>query len=326
MKLTSAYITLFLLAFHNFKICNAQNLIPNGDFEQFIGCPLTYSQLDSAMFWFNPAVNPGPGGSPDYFNQCAGNTVSSVPGNFPGYQPAHSGVAYGGIIIFTQPPFNAEQREYMETPLLSALVANTCYHFEMYVNYGNECIFAVEDLGVYFSNSAITGIMNFNALPFTPQISNTNGMLSDTVNWVLISGDYTAAGGENHIIIGNFNNDTATTYTQTTPFGTFQFSYYYIDDVSLSVCTGTGEQHPGEQGMFIFTDPLSGSLTLTFPGGIHAGTIKICNILGKKIMEENNISSFQKDIRLDNISPGIYFVSVFDGKNYYSSKVVLGRN
>src|ERR1700704_5421680 len=47
-----------------------QNLVPNGDFEQYSGCPNFAGQMDSCLFWINPAPYP-PAGSPDYFNQCA---------------------------------------------------------------------------------------------------------------------------------------------------------------------------------------------------------------------------------------------------------------
>ena len=39
---------------------SAQNLIPNGDFEQLAGCPTYISQIDSAAYWFNPTLGIGP--------------------------------------------------------------------------------------------------------------------------------------------------------------------------------------------------------------------------------------------------------------------------
>ncbi|MBK8844980.1 MAG: hypothetical protein IPO33_20235 [Saprospiraceae bacterium] len=60
----------------NFKICIAQNIVPNGDFGAIFGCPTNFNQINSAQFWFNPCVppygsSPGQSGSSDYYNACS---------------------------------------------------------------------------------------------------------------------------------------------------------------------------------------------------------------------------------------------------------------
>jgi len=104
---------------------SGQNLIPNGDFEQYVGCPVTPGQFhyDSVLFWESPIFT-----SPDYFNQCNLFTWSvSVPTNYAGYQVPQSGAAYSGIFLWSAPNY----REYLAAPLLYPLAANTCYYFEM---------------------------------------------------------------------------------------------------------------------------------------------------------------------------------------------------
>ena len=39
------------------------NLIPNGDFEEYIHCPNAGGQIDSCLFWINPRPNNGNSGS-----------------------------------------------------------------------------------------------------------------------------------------------------------------------------------------------------------------------------------------------------------------------
>jgi hypothetical protein len=92
---------------------------------------------------------------------------------------------------------------------------------------------AIDDLGVYFSATAPTaaGTGMLAGAP-SPQISNPFGsVIMDTLNWTLISGTYTATGGEQFLTIGHLKSDAATTYLAV-PFGS-QGAYYYIDDVSL---------------------------------------------------------------------------------------------
>jgi len=114
---------LLLLLFSTTLVVKGQNLVPNGGFEQYTSCPNNFAQLDSALFWHQPTT-----ASSDYFNQCAPLGIS-VPYNAFGFQQAHSGVAYGGIYLFTGGiPLN--YREYCETSLLSPLNAGACYHIE----------------------------------------------------------------------------------------------------------------------------------------------------------------------------------------------------
>ncbi len=210
-------------------ICNSQNLIPNGDFEQHTGCPGNLSQLSDANYWIQPST-----GTADYFNQCANNPISNVPITEFGFQIAHSGGAFAGIRTWTTGGIN--YREYIETPFSSiagsSLVANECYHFQMYVNLCNHCKYNSNDIGVYFSDTLISGVGNWNVLPYVPQLYN-NTSYADTLNWMLISGNYTAHGGESYLIIGNFKSDVLTDTTIGNPAGNENMAYFYFDDVSL---------------------------------------------------------------------------------------------
>lgn len=223
------------------NICNAQNLVPNGDFEQYSSCPTAIAQFDSLLNWFNPClppygINPNESGSPDYFNTCSVGPAGS-PFNFQGFQPAHSGNGYCGIIIFDG---SWLFREYIEVPLVTSLIAGVSYHFQMFVSLSNDSRFATESLGIYFTDSPVAGLHNHTHLPFIPQISNSTGLISDTLNWQIISGDYTAIGGENHIIIGNFNDNNNTNFVNVNN-GLYGGTYIFIDDVSLTPTTGINE-------------------------------------------------------------------------------------
>lgn len=290
-----------------------QNLVPNGDFEQYISCPPGYIPLDSALNWINPSQFP-PGGSPDYLNQC-NNGGWSVPSNVFGYQQAHSGVGYCGIILF----YKGETiREYAEVMLLSPLVANQCYHVQMYISlcetYG---YYTTDDVGFYFSDTLVDGILNWNLLPFTAQVNNATGNYPDTANWTLVSGNYTASGGENYLIIGNFKDD-ANTDTIAYNTSSTEESYIYIDDVSLTPCTAIEEQN--EEAIKIYPNPVEDELLvsgLKLPVGEKE--IKITDILGKEIYHNQFLTS---DIRIltSDFKSGIYFIEIKNGKNSYRKK------
>jgi gliding motility-associated-like protein len=211
-----------------------QNLVPNGDFEQYIHCPQNWTQLDSCLLWINPSIV-STGGSPDYFNQCDVNNIVGVPYNSGGFQMARSGKAYSGFCIYHNSGLS-DFREYIEVPLKSPLEANFCYYISMYVNLCNNCPQSGNDIGAYFSDILITGVSNYFPLPFTPQYNNSTTVLSDTLNWILVEGNILANGGEKFLIIGNFKNDANTNITTVNPTGSLEGAYLYIDDVSVYKC------------------------------------------------------------------------------------------
>lgn len=205
----------------------SQNLIPNPSFEDTVSCPTNVGNLNHTYSWIAPST-----GSPDYFNSCTGNLSVSVPHNIQGFQYAHGGDAYVGIAIYAAQ--GVTYREYIEVQIDTPLLANKCYHFEMYCNQGNRSQYTTDAIGVYFSDTMISGITSSSELQLIPQIENSTGNYLDTLNWTLVSGTYTANGGENYIIIGNFKNDSNTVAIFNNGNGLSPGTYSYIDDVLLT--------------------------------------------------------------------------------------------
>ena len=208
----------------------AQYVVPNSGFELFTTCPGSTSQFDP---YVNDWINPTNGsGSPDYLNSCAATTVS-VPDNSRGFQYAHSGNAYCGIVI-ARGNYNQNFREYIEVQFTNTLEADSCYHFEMFFNLANISQFNSDAIQVYISDTLVSGITNPYPLPFTPQISNPAGNFPDSVNWSVISGDYTASGSENFMIIGNFFDSLNSTLVPFNSATGSNVAFVFIDDVSFT--------------------------------------------------------------------------------------------
>lgn len=310
MKKTTLLIALSITTF----VGNGQNLVHNRKFEGYWSCPTTLGQLNYTSFWFNPT-----GTTPDYYNSCSTNQAG-VPNNAVGYQMAHSGAGYCGIVNYSD---NLYWREYIEIQLSSPLIANSCYHFEMYWNLADVVKYTSDEMGVYFSNVAIT-CTSCAALPYQPQIENATGNMPDTMNWTLVSGNYTAIGGEHYIIIGNFKNDTNTTLVIVNPnanVGNGPEFYTYIDDVSLSLCTEIEEQNtnteiniypnPAKEELYIKNNSLSGK---------EKTEIIITDVSGRKMLQQ--IINNQSLINIKSFNAGIYFIEINNGKNIYRKNFI----
>ena len=235
------FILSFIIYFLSFIIyVNAQNLVPNPSFEDYNNCtPIidgpfmpSYNGLKN---WINPTMT-----SPDYDNICYSISDSAfhVPQNIAGYQIPKTGVAYADIDVCTVNP-SFHNWEYIETKLVDSLLTGKKYCVSFYVSLADSMNYAIDNIGLYLSDTLVSISTNYN-LPFMPQILNPQNLfLTDKKNWILISGEYIAHGGEKYITIGNFSdlNNTNLKYVGNGTIDTnMDEVLYYIDDVSVYYC------------------------------------------------------------------------------------------
>lgn len=169
-------------------------------------------------------------GTTDYFNECALSSNVDVPTNFFGTEPAHTGVAYGGMYFRY---VNFEWREYLQVQLTQPLVGGQLYALSFWISLAdNNC--GTDKLGVYFSQVPFVWPSGTH-IPVTPQWEAQLGFISTSDGWQYIEGCYLAEGGEEWITIGNYYGDADTPIDPDCNNG--NSSYYYLDDVSLTEAT-----------------------------------------------------------------------------------------
>jgi gliding motility-associated-like protein len=220
---------ILILAFSCCFIVQArtQNLVPNPSFEIISSCPNNLDQLYLADSWFDPSFC-----TPDLFNTC---NALLAPQNAFGWQQARTGNGYAGIGVyaFFYPSSNINIREFLEVKLNDTLKAGARYCIEFYASLGDSSFWQVNRLQLVLSNN----VLNPNCSPYNSNIAlehDSAYFFSNTQDWVLISGVYTAIGGEEYLTIGNFLNDSLTDTSSHN--GPNVISYFYIDDVSVTEC------------------------------------------------------------------------------------------
>lgn len=213
----------------------SQNICPNGSFENFNPCPSSLSQLSFGYPWTDP---PGSTTTSDLFNACHLNSMPvicldvGVPENFGGYALAHSGNGYAGFIGY----YGNALREYLEVNLDSTMDPGVAYRVEAYFRRSTKSRYAIDGIGLLISAGAIVQNGNLN-IPITPQIK-TVSVIADTSAWTMLTGIYVAAGGEDHLTIGNFSDNASTTIVDNGLQGSScvlnnSGAYYYVDDVKI---------------------------------------------------------------------------------------------
>ncbi|MEO8151372.1 MAG: T9SS type A sorting domain-containing protein [Bacteroidia bacterium] len=308
---------LCLLIFFLFcRICDAQNLVPNWNFEAYDTCPNSLNLLSNAIPWF-----PANSGTTDYFNSCFDSINGlpwspsvDVPVNGLGVQNAKSGNGYAGLLTYE---YNPNTREYLEVKLDSVLVQGLTYYVTFFISRSDSCIWAVDNLSAYFSVDSALGV-GWSPLPFTPQVSNNAGnFLTDRINWTRIEGSFVAQGGERFITIGNFNDD-ANTDTLSVPGGNptpqgFRHSYYYVDDVCVSSDSLTCYSTVGindlenKDDLILFPNPFTDRINITVKRN-EIVEVSLYDVTSRGIFNQSFTNS--TSINTEQLAKGIYLYEV----------------
>jgi len=130
-----------------------------------------------------------------------------------------------------------DSRNYIQVKLKDSLRQGKCYYAEYFVSLcstyklgSNNQSMLFTSNPVYVDTSAVPAIY---MMPANPQITNYgNPVITDTLNWVKVSGVFTAQGGEQYLTLGNFKNNAQTAIQQIQPTG-YNGAVYYLDDVSV---------------------------------------------------------------------------------------------
>ncbi|MGB1243175.1 MAG: hypothetical protein ACPG49_11680, partial [Chitinophagales bacterium] len=175
VKITNVEYLLFLVLFFIQTSLQAQiNLVPNPSFEDTIACPSGLSFLSTTAETWNEI------GLPNHFHSCVEDGGGAgVPDNTFGAQSSLTGNAYAGFTAYTTSI--PSQRDYVTVELDNPLQPDTEYCVSFYVSLADLSYFAVENIGAYFSETAVP---NNSGLPlgFIPQVENKEGILNDKEN------------------------------------------------------------------------------------------------------------------------------------------------
>ena len=210
----------------------AQNLVQNGNFEEYLVCPVNFTAWQ-ANYDFIPSWSYPTKGTPDYFNTCS-KYEAGVPKNFAGYANPNSGRGYVGIVLLgTQPDY----REYIQTELAATLVPGKKYCVSFSYMLAAKSKYTINQLGLVFSSGKIKKEIQTN-IGLKPHVSfNTFNYLRSDFQWDTICAVYTATGEERFLVIGNFEisaNTRAKDVLNEHPNFVGkkkEYCYVYIDDV-----------------------------------------------------------------------------------------------
>lgn len=312
---------LYICFFCFFAKSEAQNLVPNPSFEDTITTPNWTSGFleDVTANWLNLYD-----GSADYYSDvnpyCIGcATLVHTP---------RTGLAYTGIFTFQldNPSFFHEA---IEVELSDSLVAGKKYCVSFYVCLYYVMNYSCANIGAYFSDTLITNC-TITLANYIPQVANsaaTGQLLTDSVNWTLISGSFIATGGEKFMTISNFLTDqfVDTIHVGHEYYNTNKCAYYFIDDVSVIPCDTIAPPPPTTENYLFIPNAFSpngdGNNDVLFVRGknIQDVNLSVYDRWGRRVFQTNNIiDGWDGKYNGEEMENGVFvyylFVSYTDGK------------
>lgn len=299
----------------NLQVFSQVNFVSNPSFESIYNCSAA-NYVSIAKYWNSiDSVKLPVGG--EYYNACYGN----VPYGPFGFQKARTGNAFVRITPYCSNPCSFYNSRYIpKNRLRTNLIAGKTYCAKMYVNLENISPYAIDALQILLGDATLDTI-KYCAMPLTylsPQVSNTVGNpIGDTLNWIEVSGTFTANGTEKYLILGNFKSDAITASTATfTGMSGGIWSEYMVDDVSvidfnLAAYAGPDKNINLGDSTFIGRPPeigldciwTTGTVTVGDSAGIwvkptSTGTFSY-------VVTQNICGNIKKDTINVNVSPGL---------------------
>jgi len=311
---------------------NAQvNLVPNPSFEDMDYCPTTLTLIDAASGWYSGNVL----GSPDYYNTCSPTLGIAPPTTVFTYQyPFDGGNGFVGIYNVYISGANPEYREIIGSALSDSLQIGTKYFVSFYINKGGgisaNYSVASNKIGVLFSTTAFNSMYPVSLNNFAHVYSDS--IISDSLNWVLISGFFIADSAYQFISIGNFFDNA---HTDTINFGSplSTGSYYLIENVCVSTDSNLCNNSSlvidyQDDEVLTYPNPVSDKFNIDLgPNSRSFQKILLYNSVGQEIYQSvvnNNVSKLQ--LNFQSLQNGIYIMKFENSINVYYRKILVNHH
>jgi hypothetical protein len=301
------------------------NLVPNFSFEEYSECPpWTYPpQIDVATGWSIYSVS---NSTPDYYNVCAPSTEFGLPQNTYCYQ--HDNRNCGAYMGFLTVDATMNYREHIGAQLHEPLIIGQKYYISFYTVMG-EYILVQDQYGMPSNNVCL----RLSTIPYSNNnpapIDNfahlrAESIITDSVNWVRISGSIVADSAYSYIMMGNFYDDANTdTLHYSCPTCSNIGSYYLIDDICIStdslLCNGgiellpcilSLEENKHENQISISPNPTNDYVNISNKDNKLSFDIAIYNSVGQQLYSKENINISNLTVDVSKFAANVLFIKI----------------
>lgn len=294
----------------------AQNLVPNGSFEEYTQCPVFFSD-QYATGWTSAW------GTTDYYNVCAPDGAQmNVPQNAVGYQVPSEGGGYAGLITYMPPgsaPDPEHSREILKAQLSQPLSPGIAVHlsFKYAVALGGSQAgasprYTCDGLGMRFTMGEVYDGLGPHPNTAALYVTTTP---TDTSDWYVLEGEYVPGEAFTHLIIGNFFADSLLSPLLLDSNAGGFVAVSFVDEVCVSYsskgCSGeNGLGGVSVSGIQTSPNPFNDYLTISLPAlGRGQTDLQVLDMQGR-VLVQSKISAQQSKVSIDlsELSDGAYIL------------------
>lgn len=209
------------------------NLVPNGSFEDTVDCYVpTQCTLLKAAHWRNPTSS-----TPDMWDcdldRVCGYAMDTVAPTIMGWQSAYEGIRFAGWLLWDGP--GNPSCEYAMVRLQAPLVQGQAYVVSLKYSLADGYMYALDHIGAWLGIDSLNSASQY-SLEVDPQLrlrDPWSNYLSEQHDWGTVRDTLVATGGEQWLVIGNFDTDEDVDAEVVNPESILPSTYYFFDDVSV---------------------------------------------------------------------------------------------
>jgi len=306
MNLIKSLLFLFLLLMS--LPTNAQNLIADPGFE--IHDPECDSWL-KLVHWYNPSL-----GTPDLRctpeGHCSQVLTPEYLENAQMPYPYEGNCMMGMYWCYIEQSF--QTREYIATKLNEPLIAGMEYQLSFYLSRRIQMNLAIDKVGAYFSADSVL-VDHPTIIDVEPQVETSGEVLTPDLEWELITLTYTAEGGEQHMVLGNFRDYHEMTVINTgTSWKNWDNAYYFVDEVVLQPAVSVGIED--DLAFLLEAIPMGNQLYLFSNVPIQ---YNVYDMLGRHFIQGQMLPG-SRFVPVEDLSTGVYIVTMQSNEQIHTKK------
>ncbi|MGB6036155.1 MAG: T9SS type A sorting domain-containing protein [Cryomorphaceae bacterium] len=298
---------------------SAQNLVPNGSFEEGITCPTSTGNVTAECAdWYGSISSADFEPTPEWYHECSELDAFNPPTVAFGTQFPADGAGYIGLIAYTT--VSANYRELVGVELLEPLEIGISYLVDFYI-----CNITPDNIGLATNNFGFNFSTNaqYSDLDFP---TNQSHFFIDTIiprsdEWLHVSEVFTADSAYSYFHLGNFFDDGNTLINSVGPNN--YLGYYAIDNVSISSTLAINEGRQALNRIEVFPNPAKKFIRFRLLPSEDLTYYRIFDARGAFIQSGERTSD-QKTIDINHLSKGLYIIILTVSKNQYYGKFIKG--
>lgn len=288
---------------------NAQNLIADPGFE--IHNDTCSNNWPGLTYWFNPnTATPDLRCTPE--GHCSQVLTPEYLENTQMPYPYDGHCMMGFYWCYQEQSF--QTRDYIATKLTEPLIAGVTYQLSFYLSRAIQMNLAIDKVGAYFSSDSVL-VDHPSIIDVEPQVETSGEVLTPDLEWQLITLSYTAEGGEQFMLLGNFRDYNEMTVVNTgTSWKNWDNAYYFVDEVTLQPAVSVGF----EDDLYVILEATPMGNQLYLSSNVPT-KYQVYDIPGNQIIQ-GQMPPGSRFVPVEDLSPGVYIVTMQSNEQIRTKK------